>query len=141
MLYCPTWRSCGWYRKPPPAAGDLSIKLQLEPLSDGCTAVKPVVRSALLRYVAGQKIELRLPGATPRVTLASCPCEGLNLELHLENDRDMTGACCTGCGVVTRLRYMGRLVGLHCHVVNGRRGLLVAVDAAFSINRSRCWRI
>lgn len=124
-----------------PAAGDLSIKLQkLEPLSDGCTAVKlRCVRSALLRYVAGQKIELRLPGATPlRVTLASCPCEGLNLELHLENDRD-----------ADQLRVLHGLRRGDEVAIHGPLGgaplprsewaapvLLVAVDAAFSAVQS-----
>ena len=42
-----------------------------------------VMRGKALRFLAGQHVRLGLPGMQPAdVSIASCPCDGLNLELH-----------------------------------------------------------
>lgn len=44
-------------------------------------------RSASLRFIAGQHARLRLPNGLQReLPVASCPCDGMNLEFHIFRD-------------------------------------------------------
>jgi CDP-4-dehydro-6-deoxyglucose reductase len=44
-------------------------------------------RTRTLRFLAGQSIELKLRGLAPRVLpVASCPCNGMQLQFHLRRD-------------------------------------------------------
>ncbi|NIM73385.1 MAG: 2Fe-2S iron-sulfur cluster binding domain-containing protein [Gammaproteobacteria bacterium] len=44
-----------------------------------------VMRGKMLRFLAGQHARLKLPGARPMdVSIASCPCDGVNLEFHFD---------------------------------------------------------
>ena len=44
-----------------------------------------VMRGKMLRFLAGQYARLTLAGADPAdVSIASCPCDGLNLEFHFD---------------------------------------------------------
>ena len=44
-----------------------------------------VMRGKMLRFLAGQHVRLRLSGAEAvDISIASCPCDGLNLEFHLD---------------------------------------------------------
>jgi CDP-4-dehydro-6-deoxyglucose reductase, E3 len=124
-----------------PQADVSTVRLQkLEPLGPGSVAVKlRCMRSSLLRYVAGQQVELRLPGTSPlRVALASCPCEGLNLELHL--DSSTAGAHLHALARMRRndeTELYGPLGGLELPQADWQRALLlVAVDTQFAAIQS-----
>lgn len=44
-----------------------------------------VMRGKMLRFLAGQYVRLTLAGADPMdIAIASCPCDGLNLEFHFD---------------------------------------------------------
>ena len=44
-----------------------------------------VMRGKMLRFLAGQHVRLKLAGTQPAdVSIASCPCDGLNLEFHFD---------------------------------------------------------
>jgi CDP-4-dehydro-6-deoxyglucose reductase len=44
-------------------------------------------RSKTLRFLAGQQVEMHLPGGASRsLPLASCPCDGMNLRCHVHFD-------------------------------------------------------
>ncbi len=44
-----------------------------------------VMRGRILRFLAGQHIRLKLAGSEAAdISIASCPCDGLNLELHFD---------------------------------------------------------
>lgn len=44
-------------------------------------------RSRTLRFLAGQRVRLQLPGGASRsLPLASCPCDGMNLRCHVRHD-------------------------------------------------------
>ncbi len=46
-----------------------------------------VQRGRILRFLAGQYIQLTLEGVAPKIlAVASCHCDGLNLQLHLRRD-------------------------------------------------------
>jgi CDP-4-dehydro-6-deoxyglucose reductase len=62
-----------------------------ERIADGVEVVYlRVMRGKMLRFLAGQHVRLKLPGAEAAdISIASCPCDGLNLELHI----DTASAC------------------------------------------------
>ncbi len=41
-------------------------------------------RSQLLEFLAGQRMEIQLPQQTLDIGIASCPCDGMNLRIHLD---------------------------------------------------------
>ena len=44
-------------------------------------------RSRTLRFLAGQRVQIELPGVASRsLPLASCPCDGMNLRCHVHHD-------------------------------------------------------
>jgi len=44
-------------------------------------------RSRTLRFLAGQRVQIELPGGASRsLPLASCPCDGMNLSCHVHHD-------------------------------------------------------
>jgi CDP-4-dehydro-6-deoxyglucose reductase len=48
-----------------------------------------VMRGKMLRFLAGQYARLKLSGTQPAdVSIASCPCDGLNLEFHFDGSDD-----------------------------------------------------
>lgn len=57
-----------------------------EHAGDGVEIVQlRVMRGKMLRFLAGQHVRLKLVDSTPvDVSIASCPCDGLNLEFHLD---------------------------------------------------------
>ena len=47
-------------------------------------------RTQTLQFLAGQHVQLRIPGIPPcDVALASCPCNGMYLQFHLERQADV----------------------------------------------------
>jgi len=49
-----------------------------------------VQRGRILRFLAGQHVQLTLKGLTPlKSAVASCHCDGLNLQFHLRRDSDV----------------------------------------------------
>lgn len=55
--------------------------------ADGVTIVRlRVMRGKMLRFLAGQHVRLKLAGLQAAdISLASCPCDGLNLEFHFQS--------------------------------------------------------
>ena len=48
-----------------------------------------VQRGRILRFLAGQQVRLTLKGLAPKqLPVASCHCDGLNLQFHLRNETD-----------------------------------------------------
>ena len=48
-----------------------------------------VQRGRILRFLAGQNVQLKLKGLAPeKLPVASCHCDGLNLQFHLRHDGD-----------------------------------------------------
>lgn len=66
----------------------IDAKIQkLEPLTDETVLVLVrTPRSKTLWFLAGQSVELEITGAPPlRAAVASCPCNGMQLQFHLRN--------------------------------------------------------
>lgn len=63
----------------------IKVKVQkIEEFDDVTLLSLRTPRSQVLHYLSGQSITLELAdGSAQNVPLASCPCDGLNLELHL----------------------------------------------------------
>ena len=82
----------------------IEVKVQkVEEFDDATLLSLRTPRSQVLQYLSGQSVTLELAdGSTENLPLASCPCDGLNLEFHL-------GAG-TFAQKLTRARRGGRLV-------------------------------
>ena len=61
---------------------------RVEPASDDHVVVHfKVQRARVLRYLAGQRAAVRFEGGPPRESwLASCPCDAVNLRIHVRRD-------------------------------------------------------
>jgi len=60
----------------------------IEPLAPGLIAVHLLTpRAERLRYLAGQRLELSIAGASRIAPAASCPCDERRLEVHVRTDR------------------------------------------------------
>ena len=61
---------------------------RVEPASDDHAVVHlKVQRGRVLRYLSGQRATVRFDGVPPRETwLASCPCDAVNLRIHVRRD-------------------------------------------------------
>ena len=61
---------------------------QVEPASDDHAVVHlKVQRARVLRYLSGQRAAVRFDGVAPGETwLASCPCDAVNLRIHVRRD-------------------------------------------------------
>jgi CDP-4-dehydro-6-deoxyglucose reductase len=66
-----------WVRKLVPLAGHMS-SLQVK-----------TPRTSRLRFLAGQYVSVEIPGvASKKLHIASCPCDDMNLQFHIDTDVD-----------------------------------------------------
>ena len=57
------------------------------PLPDLCLLNMKTPRTQRLRFLAGQKVKLEIPGVGSHIAhVASCPCEDMHLQFHLHRD-------------------------------------------------------
>ena len=71
----------------------------IEPCADDYAVVHlKIQRARVLRYLAGQRATVRFDGAPARETwLASCPCDAVNLRIHVRREaRDPFASCVFG---------------------------------------------
>jgi CDP-4-dehydro-6-deoxyglucose reductase len=82
-----------------------------EAAADGVAIVRlRVMRGKMLRFLAGQHVRLKLPGVgAADVPIASCPCDGVNLEFHFDagNAGDLSARALAGFAKSDRFEIQG----------------------------------
>ncbi|MDX1431345.1 MAG: 2Fe-2S iron-sulfur cluster-binding protein [Gammaproteobacteria bacterium] len=94
-----------------------------------------LMRGKALRFLAGQHVRVGLAGVEPAdLSIASCPCDGLNIELHLvADDHGELGArAAAGFGKSDRFRVDGPRGRFVLDEDSTRPLLFVACDAAIA---------
>jgi len=90
-----------------------------------------VQRGRILRFLAGQHVQLSLKGLAPKtVAVASCHCDGLNLQFHLRRDRD--DAFFERIETADRLEVEGPWGMFTLQVNSDRQIVFLAYDTAFA---------
>lgn len=98
-----------------------------------------VMRGRVLRFLAGQHIRLNLAGAEPKdISIASCPCDGLNLEFHFElsEGSDLSSRASAGFAKSDRFEIEGPRGRFTLDQNSERPLVFIALDTAVAAAKS-----
>ena len=109
---------------------------RVEPASDEHAVVHfRIQRARVLRYLAGQRATVQFENAPPRESwLASCPCDAVNLRIHVRRDPEDPFAALVsgGLGRGARAIVEGPFGGFVLDDTSGRTLLFLAWDTGFA---------
>lgn len=94
-----------------------------------------VMRGKMLRFLAGQHIRLKLAGTEAAdISIASCPCDGLNLEFHFDpsNAGDLSARAFARFAKSDRLELEGPRGRFTLDEVSDRPLVFIACDTAIA---------
>jgi CDP-4-dehydro-6-deoxyglucose reductase len=104
--------------------------------TEGVAVVKlHVMRGQMLRFLAGQHVCLKLSGTKALdLSIASCPCDGLNLEFHFDTNSsdDMSARAMAGFSRSDRFEIEGPRGRFTLDERSGRGLLFIASDTAIA---------
>jgi CDP-4-dehydro-6-deoxyglucose reductase len=107
-----------------------------ESVADGVEIVHlRVMRGKMLRFLAGQHVRLKLSGsAAADFSIASCPCDGLNLEFHFDagNAGDLSTRASDGFAKSDRFEIEGPLGRFTLDETSLRPLVFIATDTAIA---------
>lgn len=107
-----------------------------ERIADGVEVVHlRVMRGKMLRFLAGQHVRLTLPGVVAaEVSIASCPCDGLNLELHIDTreESDLSARAAAGFSKSDRFDVEGPHGRFTLDESSDRPLVFIAADTAIA---------
>jgi CDP-4-dehydro-6-deoxyglucose reductase len=107
-----------------------------EQAADGVAIVHlRVMRGKMLRFLAGQHVRLKLSGTDAAdVSIASCPCDGLNLEFHFDphNAGDLSARAFAGFVKSDRIEIDGPRGRFILDETSGRALVFIASDTAIA---------
>lgn len=98
-----------------------------------------VMRGRMLRFLAGQRVSLKLGGMEPTdMPIASCPCDGSNLELHfdLSNSGGLNARALAGFAKSDRFEIEGPRGRFTLDESSGRPLVFIACDTAIAPSKS-----
>lgn len=98
-----------------------------------------VMRGRVLRFIAGQHARVKLTGAEPmEMPIASCPCDGLNLEFHFDrrNDGELVARAIAGFQKSDRFEIEGPVGRFTLNERSGRPLVFIASESAIAPAKS-----
>jgi len=112
-----------------------SVRARVHDTADlgGAVALRlKVMRGGALRFFAGQRVRLTAPGGLDVVhALASCPCDAVNLELHLDPQASAGQRALAGLARNAKLNVEGPRGGMTLDEAAGRALLFVCAGTGF----------